>query len=166
LSPEIAIFPGVGGFPETRNQERTMVEIISHHAQILAYIVPNAFDAPGISFFTPNEFSQQLAYMHHPAGKIIKPHIHNPVERSVTFTLEVLFIKKGKMRVDFYDDNKAYLESRILGEGDTILLATGGHGFEVLEELVMLEVKQGPYAGESDKTRFDPPQVTTQVMSK
>ena len=132
-----------------------MVEIISHHAQILAYIVPNTFDAPGVSFFTPNEFSQQLAYMHHPAGKVIQPHIHNPVERSVTFTLEVLFIKKGKLRVDFYDDHKVYLESRVLSGGDTILLATGGHGFECLEEVEMLEVKQGPYAGESDKTRFE-----------
>ncbi len=137
-----------------------MVEIISHHAQILAYIVSNSFDAPGISFFTPNEFSQQLAYMHHPAGKVIKPHIHNPVERSVTYTLEVLFIKRGKLRVDFYDNEQNFLENRVLGEGDTILLATGGHGFEVLEELVMLEVKQGPYAGEGDKTRFEPKVVT------
>jgi hypothetical protein len=134
-----------------------MIEIISHNAQILAYIVPNEFDQPGISFFTPNEFSQQLAYMHHPAGKVIQPHIHNPVKRDVLYTLEVLFIKKGKLRVDFYDDNQTYLESRVLKGGDTILLATGGHGFEILEELVMLEVKQGPYAGEQDKTRFIAP---------
>jgi hypothetical protein len=32
-----------------------------------------------------------------------------------------------------------------------ILLATGGHGFEVLEEIEMIEVKQGPYAGDQDK---------------
>lgn len=134
-----------------------MIEIITHNAQILAYIVPNEYDQPGISFFTPNEFSQQLAYMHHPAGKVIQPHIHNPVKRDVLYTLEVLFIKKGKLRVDFYDDNKVYLESRTLKGGDTILLATGGHGFEVLEELEMLEVKQGPYAGEQDKTRFTAP---------
>ena len=44
---------------------------------------------------------------------------------------------------------------RILQGGDVILLATGGHGFEVLEEIEMIEVKQGPYAGDQDKTRFD-----------
>ena len=44
--------------------------------------------------------------------------------------------------------------SRVLGPGDVILLISGGHGFEVLEELNMVEVKQGPYAGETDKTRF------------
>jgi hypothetical protein len=73
----------------------------------------------------------------------------------VYFTQEVLFIRKGKLRVDFYDDNRNYLESRILEKGDTILLATGGHGFEVLEELEMIEVMQGPFAGDHDKTRFE-----------
>lgn len=33
--------------------------------------------------------------------------------------------------------------------------STLGHGFEILEETEMIEVKQGPYAGEQDKTRFD-----------
>jgi hypothetical protein len=66
----------------------------------------------------------------------------------------VLLIKRGRLRVDFYDDDQHYLESRILEAGDVILLATGGHGFEVLEEVEMIEVKQGPYAGDQDKTRF------------
>ena len=85
---------------------------------------------------------------------IILPHVHNPVERMVHYTLEVLMLKRGKLRVDFYDNGQNYLESRILNAGDVILLATGGHGFEVLEEIEMIEVKQGPYAGEADKTRF------------
>ena len=89
-------------------------------------------------------------------GKIIEPHVHNPVAREVHYTQEVLFIRKGKVRVDFYDDHQVYLESRLLEAGDVILLATGGHGFEVVEPLEMIEVKQGPYAGESDKTRFKP----------
>jgi len=82
--------------------------------------------------------------------------VHNPVERSVHYTKEVLFIRSGRVRVDFYDDNQGYLESRILEGGDVILLAFGGHGFEMLEPTEMIEVKQGPYAGDADKTRFDP----------
>ena len=131
-----------------------MITEIRHNGELLALILPQDFNKPGIHFFTPNDFSQQLAYMHHPQGKCIAPHVHNPVAREVKYTLEVLFIKRGKLRVDFYDSLKNYLESRILTAGDTILLATGGHGFEVLEELEMIEVKQGPYAGEADKTRF------------
>ncbi len=139
-----------------------MVENIKHNDELLGIIIYNNFDKPGIHFFTPNELSQQLAYMHHPAGKIIEPHVHNPVPREVHYTQEVLFIKRGKIRVDFYDTQQNYLESRTLASGDVILLATGGHGFEVLEEIEMIEVKQGPYAGEVDKTRFISKKITTE----
>jgi mannose-6-phosphate isomerase-like protein (cupin superfamily) len=131
-----------------------MIETLKSGDQLLAVIVSGRFREPGIHFFTPNDLSQQLAYMRHPAGKIIDPHVHNPVSRNVHYTQEVLVIKKGKLRVDFYDNTQSYLESRVLEEGDVILLSTGGHGFEVLEEVEMIEVKQGPYAGDQDKTRF------------
>jgi len=130
------------------------IDRIESDGQMLAIIVYNKFRQEGISFFTPNELSQQLAYMRHPAGKIICAHTHNPVPREVHYTQEVLFIRKGKLRVDFYNSEQRYLESRILEDGDVILLTTGGHGFEVLEEVEMFEVKQGPYVGEQDKTRF------------
>ena len=131
-----------------------MIESIKNNNDILAIIINNNFKGEGITFFTPDDFSQQLAYMSHPSGKIIDPHVHNSVKREVHFTKEVLFIRKGKLRVDFYDDCRNYLESRVLVAGDVILLATGGHGFEVLEDLEMFEVKQGPYTGDNDKTRF------------
>lgn len=123
--------------------------------KLLAIIIKNTYTCTGVDFITPGEFSQQLAYMHHPAGKIINAHVHNVVHRNVVYTQEVLFIKKGKLRVDFYDDYKDYLESCILNAGDTILLTSGGHGFKVLEEVEMIEVKQGPYAGDQDKTKFE-----------
>ncbi len=141
-----------------------MIKEVKHNNELFAIIVPDDFDKPGISFFTDNDLSQQLAYMHHPEGKVIQPHIHNPVPREVHFTQEVLFIKRGKLRVDFYDDNQVYIESYILSKGDVILLIKGGHGFEVLEELEMFEVKQGPYAGEQDKTRFVMPDLSKPVM--
>jgi|HubBroStandDraft_6_1064221.scaffolds.fasta_scaffold338753_2 hypothetical protein len=133
----------------------TEVEYVKNGDSLLAIILPASFRVPGIRFFTPNDFSQQLACMCHPAGKVILPHVHNPVPRQVQYTLEVLLIKYGKVRVDFYDLNEQYLESRILFTGDVILLAAGGHGFEMLEETEMIEVKQGPYAGEEDKRRFE-----------
>jgi mannose-6-phosphate isomerase-like protein (cupin superfamily) len=131
-----------------------LIEQIMLRGEMLALIVRDQYSKPGISFFTPGDFSQQLAYMHHPAGKTIDAHFHNPVPRTVAYTQETLFIKRGSLRVDFYDDQQRYLESRILTAGDVILLIKGGHGFEVLEELEMIEVKQGPYAGDHDKTRF------------
>jgi hypothetical protein len=130
------------------------LETVVAGTETLALIVRGTIDAPGISFFTPNDYSQQLAYMQHPAGKQIVAHDHKRVQRAVTRTLEVLFVRKGKLRVDFYDESRCYVESRVLGGGDVILLVAGGHGFEVLEPVEMFEVKQGPYAGDEDKTRI------------
>ncbi|MET0497666.1 MAG: hypothetical protein ABW106_05250 [Steroidobacteraceae bacterium] len=132
-----------------------MIESIINGGRTLAIIIRREFRKDGIHFFTPNDFSQQLGYMNRPKGYLIPPHVHNPVAREVHFTKEVLFIKSGRVRVDFYDDAQTYLESRDLNEGDVILLAFGGHGFEMLETSEIIEVKQGPYAGEADKTRFE-----------
>ena len=123
---------------------------------MLAIIVRSSFSQPGINFFTPNDYSQQLAYMSHPTGKEIQPHVHKKVQREVHYTQETLFIRKGKLQVDFYSDDQQYLESRVLEAGDVILLIKGGHGFKVLEDLEMFEVKQGPYAGDEDKIKFTP----------
>ena len=133
-----------------------MIKYIFHKSQLLSIIIQHNFEKDGIEFFTPDDFSQQLAYMKRPKNYMIPPHVHNPILREVQLTQEVLFIKSGKVRVDFYDDDKNYLESKILGAGDVILLAHGGHGFEMLEESEIIEVKQGPYAGELDKIRFEP----------
>ena len=132
-----------------------MIETIMHGGITLAIVLPADFRGNGVQFFTPSEFSQQLAYMHHPNGHVIAPHVHNAVKREVQFTKEVLFVRSGRLRVDFYDESRTYLESRILEAGDVILLAYGGHGFEMLEDTEIVEVKQGPYAGDADKTRFE-----------
>jgi hypothetical protein len=131
-----------------------MIQRIVHGEQLLALIVRDPFQQHGVNFVTPDSFSQQLAFMRHGVGKMIPPHVHNEVHREVELTLEVLVIIKGKVRVDFYGFQREYVESRIVVGGDVILLAAGGHGFEILEETEMIEVKQGPYSGDRDKTVF------------
>jgi len=130
------------------------IERVAFNGVEFAIILRSGFREPGIHFFTDGRLSQQLAYMRRPEGYVIPPHVHNPVTRAVQYTREVLFLRRGRLRVDFYSDDQVYLESRELGPGDVILLSVGGHGFEVLEEIEMVEVKQGPYAGDADKTRF------------
>jgi len=132
-----------------------MIENVTFNNKILAVIIRANYKSEGIEFFTPSSFSQQLAYMNRPANYSIKPHVHNKVTRNVDFTCEVLIIKSGKVRVDLYSESKKYLKSKILIAGDVILLASGGHGFQMLEESEIIEVKQGPYVGERDKTRFE-----------
>lgn len=131
------------------------MEQVVWRGEILAIIVRDDFAKPGVHFFTPTEFSQQLGFMKHPMGKVIQPHVHTSAPRAVEYTQEILFIKKGKLRVDFYSREKVYVESRVLEAGDVILLASAGHGFKVLEDVEMFEVKQGPYSEHADKVRFD-----------
>jgi hypothetical protein len=131
-----------------------MIQKIIHNKKLMALIIKRDFNEPGIHFFTPEDFSQQLAYISHPAGKIIEPHTHNPINRQVYYSHEVLFIRRGKLRVDIYDEQQSYIQSCTLEGGDVIFLARGGHGLEVLEEIEMIEVKQGPYTGEAGKVNF------------
>lgn len=131
-----------------------MIENILHNDTLMAVIIRASFKQEGITFFTPEDFSQQLGYMNRRKGYTIAPHIHRHLERKVFFTQEVLVVKSGKVRVDFYNEEQDYLESRIINKGDVILLAAAGHGFQFLEDSELIEIKQGPYSSTDDKIRF------------
>lgn len=131
------------------------VEQIFDEYRMIAVIIYAEHKTDGIEFFTPPNLSQQLASMSRPKGYKIPAHIHKPAPRKVKYTQETLFIKKGAVKIQFYDEQKKYLESRTLKAGDVILLVSGGHDFLMLEDAEMVEVKQGPYAGEEDKEIFE-----------
>lgn len=122
----------------------------------LGAIVRSTYHNNGIGFFSDDNDGLQLGYMNRPDNYIIAPHTHNKIKREVFFTEEILFIRSGMVRVDFYDDNQIYIESHIVRGGDIVILMAGGHGFKVLERADIFEVKQGPYLGAQDKIRFEP----------
>ncbi len=132
-----------------------LLENIVDGLEPIALIIRADFDADGLHFFTPDSFSQQVAYMRHPKDKVITPHVHNLVARQVLYTQEVLLVRKGRVEVNLYTSQKSFLTSRVLGAGDLILLCGGGHSFRMLEETSMIEIKQGPYSGDNDKIRFE-----------
>ena len=132
----------------------SFIEEVKVDGVVAAIIVRSGFNPDGIQFVTPYYYSQLLGYMRRPAGSVIQPRIHLQVERKASFTQEVLYVRKGRVRVDFYRDDESYVESREIAMGDVILLSTGGHGFEMIEESEMIEVKQGPYM--YDKRRVTP----------
>ena len=109
----------------------------------------------GITFFTQNESTQQFGYMKHKRNHIIKPHLHKKRLTKIYYTSEVILILKGILRVDFYNQFKKYLLSKILKPSDIIMLVSGGHGFKILKDLEMLEIKQGPYNLIKDKIKFE-----------
>jgi hypothetical protein len=132
------------------------IETIVDGLEPIALIIRAEYDAEGLHFFTPDSFSQQVAYMRHPTDKIVEPHVHNLVARQVLYTQEVLLVRQGKVEVTLFTSARKFLASRILTDGDLILLCGGGHALKMLEETSMIEIKQGPYAGENDKKRFEP----------
>lgn len=131
------------------------VEKIYNGDELLSIIIRDNYHAEGITFITPDDYPHQIGYMNREKDYVIAPHVHNKVPRTVDFTQETLIVKSGVVRVDFFTQEKEYLESRIIYKGDIILLAAGGHGFKMLQAAEMIEIKQGPYAGAMDKVRFD-----------
>lgn len=125
-------------------------------SSVLAIIIHAARRDHGIQFVTTDESVHQIGILNWPRGHIIDAHVHNRMERTIDSTQEVLFLRSGLVRVDLYSESQEYECSRILHSGDVIFLASGGHGFEILEDADIVEVKQGPYRGEGEKTRFFP----------
>jgi len=133
-----------------------MIEKIKYNKKLFALIVRGNYrNKKGVTFFTPNQATQQFGYMKHKQGHIIRPHLHKKRLTKISSTSEVLLILKGSLRVDFYNKKKKYLLSKILKEKDIIMLFHGGHGFKVIKDLEMLEIKQGPYSIAKDKIRFN-----------
>lgn len=130
------------------------VEIIVDGNITLAYIVRAGWQPEKTQFITPETCGQQLGLIVYAKGEAITPHRHHPVTRSVRGTTECLLVRNGLCEVDLYDREGRQLTSRRLGQGDVILLLDGGHGFRMLEDTVLLEIKQGPYLGADDKERF------------
>lgn len=137
---------------------RTNVEHVVDDASggELALIIRSSHRSDGISFVTDDESVHQLGVLCWPRGHVIDAHVHNIVERTISSTQEVLFIRRGSVRLDLYSSNHEYVCSRELATGDVVFLPSGGHGFEMLEDTEIIEVKQGPYSGEQEKTRFSP----------
>ena len=133
-----------------------MIENIKHKKKLYALIVRKKFRIKsGVNFFTSREATQQFGYMKHKKNHLIMPHKHNKRLTKILITTEVIILFKGILRVDFYGKKNEYLFSKKVYAGDIIMLVNGGHGFKVLKNVEMLEVKQGPYSLAADKVKFN-----------
>ena len=122
-------------------------EHIYYQRQLLAIILRRTRTLGKTTFYSPTLAPLQLGTICKKKGDIIRPHIHNEPVKTVRITQEVLVIEEGKLRVDLYAPNGKRVYQTILSKGDKIFLAAGGHGFTVIEDTRIFEVKQGPYPG-------------------
>ena len=126
-------------------------KILSKNNEIIALIVKKQ-NVESVNFVTPEDFPLQLGISEYKKNSKIKPHIHKKIKRVIEITQEVVYIEEGKVIVNFYDNEGKKFSSEILESGDIVFFVQGGHGFEILEDTKIIEVKQGPYLGvESEK---------------
>lgn len=130
------------------------VEPILAGPNVLGCIVRGERLPRATEFVTPSDWAQQVGFVVYPRGGEIARHRHQPVERRITGTSEVLVVRKGRCEVDFFDDDGQLVATRTIHEGDVLVLVAGGHGFRMLEDTVFLEIKQGPYTGLQEKAYF------------
>lgn len=124
-------------------------QVIKTGKQIIALVFRHRLKANGVRFLTPSDYTLQLGLIEHPAGKMVRDHIHRQdIKYKVDTTQEFLYIEKGKVRVNLYTSKWKEVRKVILGTGDFVLFVGGGHGLKVLEDCRIIEVKQGPYPGE------------------
>jgi hypothetical protein len=131
-----------------------MLEIIENGGVALAYVMTWLGPPTATTFPTPAELELQVGYVVYAAGGEVVAHHHLPVTRQIERTCEVIVVKTGRCAVDLYDDNRNLVATRELKPGDLVILATGGHGFRMQEDTVLLEIKQGPYLGSTEKVRW------------
>lgn len=129
------------------------LEYIKNKNNLIAIIIKRKFKKKGTHFLTENKLSLQLGYMQHPKNHQILPHYHLKQKRIVHNTNEILFIKSGKVRIDFFLKKKKFTY-RTLEKGDFIAIVSGGHSFKMIKPTEMIEIKQGPYSSHKDKVVF------------
>ncbi len=129
-------------------------EQVTWNGKALAYIIRAEMSPEKTTFLTPPDFNLQVGFVVYPAGGEIARHVHCPIERQIKGTAELLIVKKGRCLIDIYNNEQELVVTRELRTGDVILMVDGGHGFRMLEDTVLLEIKQGPYTGLDEKERF------------
>jgi hypothetical protein len=130
------------------------IECVQCDGITLAYLIRGESDSDATTFLTPPELGFQAGFIAYGSGNQIQRHVHKRIERRVADSSEFLLLKKGRCIVDIYDDSRNLVATRELRAGDSLLLVAGGHGFQLLEDTVFLEIKQGPYVGVGEKERF------------
>jgi mannose-6-phosphate isomerase-like protein (cupin superfamily) len=130
------------------------IEIITAEGQTLCYVIRASTEPTQTTFITPPDAKQQVGFIVYPKGGSIARHIHRPLERHIIGMAEVLVVRSGHCQIEVYDDHESKVAVRDLYQNDVVLMVGGGHGFQIKEDTVLLEIKQGPYLGADDKKLF------------
>lgn len=130
------------------------IEQVADASGILALVIRAGATSDATAFLTSSDSAFQAGFVVYPANGRVKPHVHLPVARHIEGTAEFLLVRSGRCVVDIYSADRRIVATRELGPGDAVLSLGGGHGFRMLADTVLLEIKQGPY-NLAEKERFE-----------
>ena len=132
------------------------MKVIKENNRVLAIAHSEKDWQKGLDFLTPADLYVQVGTWWYDKGTTLDAHRHNDYERVSTRTHETVYVKQGKLRVLLYDEDDNYLTDFVLNHGDLVVLAYGGHGYQVLEDdTQVIESKNGPFTDvDRGKTRF------------
>ena len=135
--------------------ERTAIERVEKDGVVYALIFRRTLSVgDGVRFLTPTDYPLQLGLIERKSGYAFRPHIHNDLHYNVNTTQEFLYVEQGRIRAKIFSHAWEPVYEAELGPGDFLLSLTGGHSFDVLEDVRLIEVKQGPYPGDAYAKRF------------
>eukprot|EP00944_MAST-04C_sp_MAST-4C-sp1_P004378 g4378.t1 len=136
--------------------EAPFINVTDSNGKLLACIIRSSFEPTKTTFISPSETNPQYGIIAYKKNHEIPRHYHNPIQRTPLGTPETLVVRKGSISAVIYDDEQNMVNTFVLNANDIIVLIAGGHGFTFLEDAWLFEVKQGPYAGstEKDKVHF------------
>lgn len=129
-------------------------QIFSSKGELIACILPHNYKPNKTVFITSDYLNQQLGFIVYPENGVIKRHKHRPIKRKISGTQEILLVRSGQVEVYLFSELKEFVAKRVLSKGDVIMLIKGGHGFRMLKDTVLMEIKQGPYLGVEEKEYF------------
>ncbi|MGD9129921.1 MAG: hypothetical protein PVJ09_05535 [Candidatus Woesebacteria bacterium] len=122
-------------------------KIIKHLGETIALIIKANHQVDNLEFFTKDNDPLQVGIHQKEKGIKLTPHIHLSNTKVVSEVHEVLYIIEGKIRVTYYTIDGDIITKFILNKGDILIHQKMGHGFEILEDAKIFEVKQGPFPG-------------------
>jgi hypothetical protein len=128
-------------------------KIVSNDGVTLALVVKKQH-VQTMNFVTEENFPLQLGINRYSKGSKIRPHVHNRIKRVIDLSQEMVYLEKGRAKVCFYDERGKEVGCEILQSGDLVFFVSGGHGFDILAETKIIEVKQGPFHGTEKEKKF------------
>lgn len=118
---------------------------------LLAKVITTEDFQPGLMFHSNEADNIQVSTWIHNKSKWLKPHFHNPIQRSTVGTQEVIVVLSGSIHVDIYDTRNCLASELTLRSGEVLISLNGGHGYFILDNNTrVVEIKNGPYFGQSE----------------